>query len=287
MNKSLKIILGIFLLLNIFIWTNVLSSSTNISKESEYLEISFLDIGQGDAIFIEAPNGRQMIVDGGPNTALMGELPKFLEFGDKTIDVIVITNPDADHISGFIPLLEDFEVYSVVEPGTVSETSTYKNLEEKIKEEGSPHILARAGTFIVLDKEKNIYFEILFPDRDVSSWERNDGSIVGRLVYGETSFLLMGDATILTEGIVTSSYDLSGTDILKLGHHGSKTSSGVPLLRETRPEIAIISRGKDNKYGHPHKEVIERLGIYDIPYLDTSTEGSITFLSDGESIKRR
>lgn len=255
-------------------------------SHSVYLKVSYLDIGQGDSIYIEAPNGRQMIIDGGPGQNLMNALPKVMPFGDRTVDVILVTNPDSDHYSGFIPLLENYEVSSVVEPGTTSDTSTYKTLQEKITEEGSSHVLAEAGTKIYLDKGNNIYFEILFPDRDVSNWSSNDGSVVGRLVYDENSFLFTGDATLLTEGLVVSDYDLSDIDILKVGHHGSKTSTGVPLLRETRPELAIISAGKNNRYGHPNKEVLDRLALYDIPFLVTSDEGTITLLSDGKNIVR-
>lgn len=283
-NKPLLFVI-ILCVLNIFLYSYVFSISPK-EASSVYLKVSYLDIGQGDAIYIEAPNGNQMIIDGGPNQNLMNALSEVMPFGDRTIDVIVVTNPDSDHYSGFIPLLENYEVYSVVEPGTTSDTGMYKTLQEKIKEEGAPHVLAEAGTKIYLDKDKDIYFEILFPDRDVSLWSSNDGSVVGKLVYNENSFLFTGDATLLTEGLVVSGYDLSDVDILKVGHHGSKTSTGVPLLRETRPELAIISAGKNNRYGHPNKEVLDRLGLYDIPFLVTSSEGTITLLSDGKNIVR-
>lgn len=249
------------------------------------LQVVILDVGQGDAIFIEAPNGNQMIIDGGPGTALSYVLPNVMKFSDRSIDTMIITNPDADHIGGFTDLLARYEIGSVIEPGTLSETETYSLLQEAITAEGVPHLFARAGMQVILDQEKNIYFEILFPDRDVSTWERNDGSLVGRLVYGETSFLLMGDATVLTEGIVASHFDLSGTDVLKTGHHGSRTSSGIALLQEAHPDMAIISAGKDNRYGHPHKEVIDRLVGLDIPYLGTYEAGTIECRSDGMKVE--
>ncbi len=267
----------------LIIWFFILQS---LPQDSGKLKVAFLDVGQGDAIYIEAPNGNQMIIDGGPGTALMNKLPEVLPWGDKTIDTVVITNPDADHYSGLIPLFEHYAVASVVEPGTRSETSLYQTLEEHIGKEDAPHVLATRGMEIVLDSEKHISYKVLFPDRDVSTWETNDGSIVGKITYGDTSFLLMGDATILTEGIVVAENKnmLDDIDVLKLGHHGSRTSSGNPILAATTPDVAIISAGLNNKYGHPHQEVIDRLLTLHIPYLETFKEGTIICESDGLQI---
>lgn len=268
------------------IWFFILQS---LPQDSGKLKVAFLDVGQGDAIYIEAPNGNQMIIDGGPGTALMNKLPEVLPWGDKTIDTVVITNPDADHYSGLIPLLEHYAIASVVEPGTRSETSLYQTLEEHIDKEDAPHVLATRGMEIILDSKKHISYEVLFPDRDVSTWETNDGSIVGKLTYGDTSFLLMGDATILTEGIVVAENKnmLDDIDVLKLGHHGSRTSSGNPILTATTPDVAIISAGLNNKYGHPHQEVIDRLLALHIPYLGTFKEGTIIYESDGKSLVKK
>ena len=137
---------------------------------------------------------------------------------------------------------------------------------------------------IVLDEEKNIYFDILFPDRDVSTWERNDGSIVGRLVYKDKSFMLMGDATLYTENLIEWNESLKNlkSNVLKLGHHGSRTSTGLLWLEKVDPDIAIISAGKNNIYGHPHKEIIDKLKSLDIKFLETYKEGNLIFKTDGE-----
>lgn len=275
-------ILTIFTLLFLFcavVWSQAYISSP--VKESDILKVSFLDIGQGDSIYIEAPNGKQMIIDGGPNQSILRALPEVMSYGDKTIDVIVVTNPDLDHYSGFLALLDSHKIGAVLEAGTSSDTSMYKELEDKIKNENIPHIIAKKGDRVVLDENRNIYFEILFPDRDVSKWSSNDGSLVGRLVYDDTSVLFTGDGTKLTEGIVVSGSDLSGTDILKVGHHGSSTSTGVSLLEEARPKLAIISAGLNNRYDHPKKDVTDRLTNFNIPYLVTMYEGTINCQSDG------
>jgi competence protein ComEC len=276
--------LGCLVFLNVVIFVTLYQAS---AKQSGVLSVSFLDIGQGDSIYIEAPNGRQMIIDGGPNESLMSALPDVLQFGDKTIDVLVVTNPDADHYSGFIPLIESYEIGAIVESGTISDTSLYDSFQDLIFQKSIEHVEAYAGQKIFLDKENNIYLEILFPDRDVATWDSNDGSIVSKLVYGNTSVLLMGDSTKLAEGIVVSRNDLSGVDILKAGHHGSKTSTGLPLLIESKPSVVVISAGEDNRYGHPDEETIENLNEMNIPYLVTMDEGTITFISDGETFIRK
>lgn len=287
MQKRHVVTLGILFFFVLVVWAQVYEGGIEKSKkEGGLLTVAFLDVGQGDAIYIEAPNGRQMVIDGGPKETLMTALPEVMPFGDKSIDVMMVTNPDLDHYSGFIPLLDQYRVSAVVEPGTHNDFGMYATLEQKIRDEGAEHLLARSGQRIILDQEKNVYFEILFPDRNVSSWDSNDGSIVGRLVYGDSAFLFTGDSTLLTEGIVLANNDISGIDVLKVGHHGSKTSTGVPLLRETDPEYAVISVGAGNRYGHPTKLVLDRLASFGVETLTTMNEGTIIFETDGQSLTR-
>jgi competence protein ComEC len=248
---------------------------TNIMK------VAFIDVGQGDSIFIQAPNGVQMLVDGGRGAKVLGELSHLMPFGDKTIDVIIGTHPDADHIGGLVNVLENYEVENFVEPGAISNSKIYNTLENKIEEKNIKHILGRAGQRIVLDNEKNIYFEILYPDRNVVGWETNDASIIGKLVYGESSVLLTGDSPSNKElYLVNKNPQILDVDILKLGHHGSRTSSSRQFLQATSPTLSIISAGINNSYGHPHKEVLEKLTTLNIPYLSTSKEGTIICQSD-------
>lgn len=252
------------------------------------LKVVMFDIGQGDAIYIEAPNGHQMIIDGGPKNVLKGAVSEVMPFGDKSIDVIMITNPDADHMSGFTQLLDVYTIGSVVEPGTLSDTQTYKKLQQAIRKEGCPHVLARKGMSIILDKENGVHFDILFPDRDVRAWKRNDASIVGKLVYRNTSVMFMGDATTRTEGMILLQNKPSTlkSNVLKLGHHGSKTSSSARWLDTIKPTFGLISAGVHNRYGHPHQEVINRLNARSISILGTYEKGNITLLSDGNSFSK-
>ncbi len=250
---------------------------------SNLLKVAFLDIGQGDAIYIEAPNGKQMLIDGGPDGKILQRLSEVMPFGDRSINIILATHVDSDHISGLSYVLNNYKVDDVIENGATSKTMVYRNLEKEILKNKIPKIIANNKMRIILDKEKNIYFDILFPDRDVSKMDSNDGSIVGRLVYGNESFMLTGDATIYTENMIRWNESPSSlrSQVLKLGHHGSRTSSSLLWLEEVNPDVAIISAGKNNRYGHPHKEILDRLKKLNIPYLATYKEGNIIFKTDG------
>lgn len=253
------------------------------THHSNKLKVAFLDIGQGDSIYVEAPNGVQMLIDSGKSSKVLNELGKVMPFGDKTIDMIVITNPDADHMGGFIPVLENYKVGMVLEPGTYSPTKTYAKLEQSIYEHNVKKVIARRGMKVLLDKEKNIYFDILFPDRDVSGWSRNDGSIVGKMVYNKESFMMMGDATSYTESVIlkNESQETLKSNVLKLGHHGSRTSTSYSWLKAVSPQLGVISAGLHNSYGHPHKEVLDRLSNFNIPYLGTYQKGLILCTTEG------
>ncbi len=277
--KFLPLYILIFLaLVNISAWQ---AGSFDLKEDDNKLKVAFLDVGQGDAIYVEAPNGAQMVVDGGPGKKIMEELGRLMPPGDMTIDLIVVTNPDKDHLAGFIDVLDKYEVAKVLESGTKKDTIVYKKFKEMVKKEGMGEILARKGMQIFLDEGKGIYFEILFPDRDVSNWSTNDGSVVGKLVYGEKSFLLTGDATLKTENYLLASAVGLKSDVLKIGHHGSRTSTGDKFLEMVSPYYAIVSAGRDNSYGHPHKEVINRLEKYKIPILGTYEKGTVIFETDG------
>lgn len=271
----LIIILAIFTL---SVWFLVLNH-----KDNKYLKVAFLDVGQGDSIYIEAPNGRQMLVDGGPDATVLSRLSKVMPFADRSIDMIVATHPDSDHIGGFPVLLDNYKVGNILENGFKSDSKIYSSLEEKVAKKKINKIIARRGMCIVLDDKRNIYFDILFPDRDVNTLESNEGSIVGKLVYGDESFMLTGDASLYTENLIENNENDNTlhSDVLKLGHHGSRTSSSILWLKKVMPEVAIISVDKGNKYGHPHKELLDRLSSLHIPFLSTADLGNIVFESDG------
>ncbi|MEI7809943.1 MAG: ComEC/Rec2 family competence protein [bacterium] len=243
---------------------------------------SMLDVGQGDGLFIESPTGTQVLVDGGPPKKILNELSKVMPPFDKSIDAIFITNPDADHIGGLIDVLKNYKVGMVFEPGTISSSKTYENLETEIKNKNIPDILEKRG--MKIDLGGGAVLNILFPDRDVSSWATNDGSMVARLTYGKTSIMLTGDAPMKTEQIIlseNSKQDLQ-SEILKVGHHGSRGSSSTEFVQAVAPKYALISVGKDNKYGHPHKETLDTLSQFGVKVFRTDLFGTIILKSDGQ-----
>ncbi len=243
------------------------------------LSIYFLNVGQGDAIFIQAPNGVQVLIDGGPNSSVLRELTKIMPIYDRYIDVVIMTHPDADHVGGLNDVLNRYKVGMVFEPGVFATTTAYTSFKSKTKTR-----LARRGDQIILDND--IYLNILFPDRDTSGWETNTASIVSRLVYASSSVLLTGDSPAKIEKFLVK-YDDLESDILKLGHHGSNTSSSEEFIAEVKPEYAIVSSGKNNRYKHPHPKVIERVSKYVKNILNTAEEGAIHFILEEDRIIKK
>ena len=272
--------LGVFLIITVVIWYAVIRED-----RQGILTIAFLDIGQGDAIFLEAPNGNQMLIDGGPPKAIQSALHKVMSFCYRSIDMLLVTNPDKDHMAGFIDVLNSYHVGQVVEPGTDSPTATYAELEKSERERGVPKLLARRGQTIWLDKKHGIGFQVLFPDRAVSGLTTNEGSIVGKLTYGNTSVLFTGDSPQNIEHYLVS---LDGknlkSDVLKVGHHGSRTSSSQEFVGFVSPTVAVISDGKGNSYGHPHKETLDTLEKFGVKVFRTDQAGTIVIKSDGQSM---
>lgn len=251
------------------------------------LAVSFLDVGQGDAIFIEAPSGRQVLVDGGANGVVALELARVMPWYDRSIDVVIATHPDQDHIGGLIDALSRYSIGTIVESSVQDvEGSDSRGFAAAAAAESAKRIVASRGQ--IVDLGDGAYIEILFPDRVVESVETNTGAIVARLVYGDTAFMLTSDSPRSVEEYLVQ---LDGTalrsNVLKAGHHGSNTSSSPIFIGYVAPEYAVFSRGCDNSYGHPHQEVIDTFGRFEIPTIDTCEEGTITFVSDGQTVVRR
>lgn len=255
----------------------------NIHSSRDNLTFAMLNVGQGDALFIESPTGTQVLIDTGPPRKILSVLNHVMSPFDRTIDAIIITNPDLDHIGGFEDLMKKYSIGAVFEPGTVNESRAFQNLETEIKKKNILRNLAQKG--MRLDIGGGAVIDILFPDQDVSTWTANDGSIIAKLTYGETSVMLTGDATLETERDVVkgSPAALLDSDILKVGHHGSRTATSEELVQVVTPGYALISQGKDNKYGHPHKEVLDLLIGLGVKVFRTDTNGSIIMTSDGKT----
>lgn len=272
-----------------FLWTLAISAivlgiAARSMGNDGLLHVYFLGVGQGDSIYVRTPSGRDMLVDGGPSAKVLERLSLVMPWGDRKIDVVMESHPDADHIGGLPEVLRRYEVGMFVEPGVESKNSIDDELHRIIKEKDIPVLLAKRGTNI--DLGAGVVFETLFPDGDVSKIrDTNTASIVGQVRYGGTAFMLNGDSPKAIENRLLS---LDGarlaSDVLKAGHHGSRTSSGEDYLKAVNPEYAVISAGKKNRYGHPHKEVMDALARLGIKTIMTYEEENIEFVSDGESV---
>lgn len=250
---------------------------------SPYLQVHFLDVGQGDSILIETPDGVQALIDGGPDGTVIRELGKVMGVFDKSIDVVIGTHPDKDHIGGLTDVLERYKVAHIVKTDNVGETGTAKLYESLVGAEGADIIYAKRGQEIALGASTTL--QILYPEGSVRDLESNTSSIVLKVVYGDTSFMLTGDSPKNIEEylVLTEGEHLKST-VLKAGHHGSRTSTSELWLAEVAPEYAVISAGKDNSYGHPHVEVTDALFNAGVKTLSTAEQGMITFDSDGEKV---
>ncbi len=254
---------------------------------SDILSVSFLDIGQGDAIYIRAPNGNDILIDGGPDDSVVQQLASVMPVFDHDIDMIIETHPDKDHVAGLVSIFQHYDVkkflHSEIESGTSFDNALHT---ADAAEPDIENIIARRGERFILDDTHGIYLDILFPDQDTSHFtETNDASVVARLVYGDKSFLLTGDSPISVEQFLarTDGSRLK-TTVLKLGHHGSKTSSSDEYLDQVRPEYAVVSAGKNNSYHHPNPSVVSRIQTRGIKLFSTIDLGTIIFQTDGKSI---
>lgn len=244
------------------------------------LTVSFLDVGQGDAILIQTPSGHDMLIDGGPTDAVLARLGEKLNYFDRTIEVVVATHGDADHVTGLIPVLKTYRVEKIIQSPIEAKTGISNDLARHISDEGAEVHVAQKGDLI--DFGDGVVVHVLHPATTISlKMDTNDASVSVVLVYGNHSFLLTGDLTSKYEASLIGAALPRNVTVYKAGHHGSNTSSGAQLLSYARPEYSVISAGKDNRYGHPHPEALERLEKYSKEVLSTVDHGTISFESDG------
>jgi competence protein ComEC len=272
-----------YLLLGVLFGAAVLVWYTVHAESRSGLLVAFLDVGQGDAIFIQAENGNQILLDGGPNKGVLRQISKVMPFYDRSIDMMISSHPHADHFSGLIEVLKKYEVDSVVESGTVQNTPEYREWKNILADKKIPLFYGKRGMKINLDK--NVYLEILLPTVSAENLDIHTGMLVAKLVYGNTSYLLTGDMEKSLENyLVFLEGEKLKSDVLKVGHHGSSKSTSEGLLGFSSPQYAVISVGKDNSYGHPHKKTLDILNHFGIKILRTDELGTIKTKSDGDNI---
>ncbi len=276
--KNLRQLFLLFLIcLNIFIFYLVWY------RTDKNLIVSFLNVGQGDAIFIKAPGGRQMLIDGGPNNSVLRELGKVMPFYDRSIDVILVTHTDQDHIGGLVEILKRFKVDLIIQTNSTSSSAVYQEFANLIIEKNIPEEIIMSPKILTLGQ--GVKFDILFPNHNTTGWETNEASIVGKLRYGKNSFLFTGDSPQKIEKYLVSKYgNYLDSDVLKVGHHGSKTSSADVFVGTVSPFYSVISVASNNRYGHPHDEVLKTLAKFSENILRTFDSGQIIFKSNGEDL---
>lgn len=278
--KTNKLLIVFLMMVCVFIVTSCDTSTKELSGGK--MRVHFLDIGQGDSELIELPNGEVMLIDGGnrDDSEFLVEYIKNLHI--SKIDYVVATHPHEDHIGGLPEVIKTFDIGKIYMPKKTANTRIFESLVSEIKNKGLKITEANSGMNILDEKDLNI--SILAPIS--TSYEKiNDYSIVSKLKYKDISLLFAGDAERESEKqLLQSEMDLSA-DLLKIGHHGSNTSSSDEFLDEVKPKYAVISSEKGNNYGHPHKEVIDRLTSRNIKILRTDEMGTIVLETDGKAAK--
>lgn len=242
------------------------------------LEVHFLDVGQGDSALVIFPNGKKMLVDGGPRTSGMSVVNYLRQHNIHELDLVVSTHPDEDHLGGLLDVLNQIHVKQVLDSGKAHTTETYREYVQVLRAYNVPIVVAKEGQTIHLDKWVNI--EVL--NSNNGEEDNNEASVVMKLTMGKIDYLLAADAEVGAEFDMVRDYDLEA-EILKAGHHGSFTSSTQPLLKEVNPDVTILSYGDDNLYGHPHKDVVERLKGLGTTMYSTAQSGAIIVKTNGWS----
>ena len=280
--KKIRIILLICLCLlvvgcaNPFVESNDMTSVSTFSGDT--LRVNYIDVGQGDSIFIQLPNNVTMLIDAGEAYESDSVINYLNNLGIKKIDYVVGTHPHTDHIGGLENIVNTFDIGSIYMPKASSTSKTYLDLLTAINNKGLKVKTAKSGV-VVLDDD-NLKLEFIAPNSDSYS-ELNNYSAVLKLTYLDNTFLFMGDAETLSENEVTCDVD---ADVIKVGHHGSDSSSGIEFVKKVSPEYAIIMVGEGNSYNHPYQSIIDRYQSVGAKVLRTDLDGNIVCDSDGKEV---
>lgn len=292
-NKKLTIIIAgllaaVLVLLGILLWP---------SSANHKLEIDFLDVGQGDSSLIKTPDGQKILIDGGPDNKVIKELGRNLPFFDREIDLVILTHPHADHVTGLVEVLKRYKVKKILATGVLYNTPEYLAWFKEIKEENIPFEIVSGKQKIALGD--NLRLEILWPLEDLSNKKIadengptaigkkvNNTSIVAKLIFNQTSFLFTGDIEEEVEQELLKVYsDDLKADVLKVAHHGSDSSTTEEFLRAVMPWIAVIQAGKGNRFGLPDYRIVRRLENKGVRVYRNDEDGDVVVRSDGFKVE--
>ncbi len=273
--KSITILIAVFVISFI---VNHINSINILPHKIDGFEIHYIDVGQADATAVFLPDGKTMLIDGGNDNDGDKIAKYFNKYGINRIDYLIATHPHEDHIGGLSTIVETFDIGNIYMPKVSYDSTAYTNLLETIDSKGLLIISAKKG--VVVANTDEYYAEILSPVRERYN-EMNYYSVVLKLTYKNTTYLFTGDAEIINENELEG--DISA-DVLKVGHHGSDTSSSEAFLNKVNPKIAVIHVGKDNSYSHPHDVVLNRLEERKVTTLRTDINGTVIIRSNGDDI---
>jgi competence protein ComEC len=275
--KQLKVLVSLVVALVLAVIP--LSGTTNAATKNMY--VHFIDVGQGDSIYIKAPNGEDILIDGGNNGKGDDVVAYLKKQKVDDIEIMIATHPDADHIGGLDTVLSAFRVERVYAPKVSHTSQTYKDFLNAVKREGLKIKTAQKGVSLGL---KGVSAVFVGPVKSYSTSDTNDWSAVLKLTYGKKSFLFTGDAETKAEADMIASKQNLRADVLKVGHHGARTSTSAAFLKAVKPTYAVISVGKGNSYGHPTAEVLNRLKSYKVKIFRTDLQGTIIAKTDGTNL---
>ena len=264
---------------NLFNQNNIQNQNDYINTNNDLLKVHYLDVGQGDSIFIELPNNETMLIDAAESYQSDKIINYLKNLNYQKIDYVIGTHPHTDHIGGLKNIINTFEIGKIYMPKVVSTTKTYESLLMAIKEKNLKINTAKAGTTII--DTDTLKINILAPNSETYT-ELNNYSVVTKITYGTTKFLFMGDAEKLSENEIKENVT---ADVIKIGHHGSNTSSSINFIKKVNAKYGIISVGLNNKYNLPKEETITNWENSGTKIYLTSINGTITAISDGTNIK--
>ncbi len=273
LKKNKYYILGFLFAVALLVWWAVGEKQNNAG-----LRVIFFDVNQGDSILIEDAADHQILIDGGEGREVLAKLGKYLPFYDRSLDLVILTHPHQDHVAGLVEVLKRYRVEQVLFTGIPYDQAGYGEFKAAVKEKGIKFSKPHYGQRIVL--AEGAFLDFLFPGTEEFAFDPdkiNNTSIICRLVQGEQEYLFVGDAEGEVEDDLIAHHLYLQSDILKIGHHGSKTSSQENFLRAVKPKEAVISVG-ENKYNFPHTVVLERLRALGIEIKRTDLQGDIVYV---------
>ncbi len=268
-----KFFLTILLISNLFAWQVVF-----VLAQERGVEICFLDVGQGDAIFIETPRRQKILIDGGPDKTVLRKLEQRMPFWDKTIDLMVLTHPHSDHLFGLVEVLKNYQVENILWTGVEYDSALYREWLALLENVDARTRIASENLTIILGENRRL--KVLFPTDSLEGrtvYDVNDSSVVLKLYSYGNRALFTGDISHRVEALLIKGEKDLNSEIMQAPHHGSRTSTSIKFLEAVEPDVAVISVGRDNRFGHPSKEVLERLDNFNIKVLRTDIHQDICF----------